>query len=127
VGSAVSSLALPLRSDPIFLAFRIFGTAVLVPIIEELFWRGWLMRYIINPNFQKIPLGAYSSTALWLTAALFATEHGPYWEVGFLAGLIYNLWMVRTRNLMDCIVAHAVTNACLAAYVLAFGRWEYWL
>jgi CAAX prenyl protease-like protein len=65
--------------------------------------------------------------AFWATAVLFATEHGPYWEVGLLAGVIYNWWMVQTRSLMDCMIAHAITNACLAIYVVAFGHWEYWL
>lgn len=126
-GSATSSLRPELRSEDIFLAFRIFGTAVLVPIVEELFWRGWLMRYLIDPDFQKVPLGTFSNLAFWGTAVLFASEHGPYWEVGLMAGLIYNWWMLRTRNLMDCMVAHAVTNACLAVYVVGFGHWEYWL
>ncbi len=93
---------------------------MLVPVIEELFWRGWLMRYLINPAFQKVPLGAYTGTAFWATAVLFATEHGAYWEAGLLAGLIYNWWMIRTGNLADCMVAHAVTNSCLAVYVVAF-------
>jgi CAAX prenyl protease-like protein len=127
MGSATSSLGPELRSADMFLAFRIFGTAVLVPIIEELFWRGWLMRYLINPEFQKVPLGAYTSMAFWATAVLFATEHGSYWEVGLLAGLIYNWWMIRTGSLADCMVAHAVTNACLAVYVVAFNHWQYWL
>ena len=47
--------------------------------------------------------------------------------MGLLAGIAYNGWMVRTRNLADCILAHAVTNACLAAYVLLAGAWDYWL
>ena len=127
MGAAASSLPPGLRSDRMFLAFRFWGTAILVPIIEELFWRGWLMRYLINPDFEKVPAGTYSAMAVWTSAGLFATEHGPYWDVGLLAGLIYNLWMVRTRNLMDCMLAHAVTNACLAIYVAGFGHWEYWL
>jgi membrane protease YdiL (CAAX protease family) len=58
---------------------------------------------------------------------LFAAEHGPYWDVGLVAGVIFNLWMMRTKSLGDLILAHAVTNACLAAYVIAAGKWEYWL
>jgi CAAX prenyl protease-like protein len=126
-GSAVSSLPIAARSDYTFLAFRIFGTAVLVPIIEELFWRGWVMRYLINSDFEKVPLGTYSASAFWLTAALFATEHGPYWEVGLIAGAIYNWWILRTRSLMDCMLAHGVTNTCLAIYVLGGSHWAYWL
>jgi len=56
--------------------------------------------------------------SFWVTAALFAAEHGPYWDVGLLAGILYNWWMVRTGRLADCIVAHAVTNGLLAARVL---------
>lgn len=111
----------------LFLVSRTAGSAILVPVIEELFWRAWLMRYVISRNFHSVPLGAYAPQAFWITALLFASEHGPYWDVGLLAGVAYNWWMVRTRCLGDCILAHAVTNASLAAYVLAAGKWEYWL
>jgi CAAX prenyl protease-like protein len=127
IGSAQSTLPESSRTDYIFLLFRIFGTAVLVPIIEELFWRGWLMRYLISPDFLKIRLGSYSTLSFWLTAFLFATEHGPYWDVGLFAGIIYGWWMIRTRSLGDCILAHGITNALLAAHVIAAGQWQYWL
>jgi len=126
-GAAQSSLPVSLRSNPTFLTFRIFGTAVLVPIVEELFWRGWLMRYLINVDFRKVPLGTYSAASYWFTAVLFATEHGSFWDVGFVAGLIYNAWMVRTRNLSDCMLAHGITNLCLALFVVLGGHWQYWL
>jgi len=127
MGTARSSLPDGLRTDAVFLLIRIAGTAMLVPVIEELFWRGWLMRYLICHDFRKIRLGTYSALAFWVTAVLFASEHGAYWDVGLLAGIAYNLWMIRTRSLGDCILAHAVTNACLAAYILAAGQWQYWL
>jgi hypothetical protein len=116
------------KSDPSFLAFRIGISALAVPILEELFWRGWLMRWIIDPHhFESLPLGAYTPTAFWAVALLFASEHGSFWDVGLLAGIIYNWWMIRTRNLWDCILAHAVTNGILAAYVIGAGQWQYWL
>ena len=71
----------------------------MIPILEELFWRGWLMRWLIDKEFLKVPLGMYVSSSFWLVALLFASEHGPYWEVGLIAGAIYNWWIVRTRNL----------------------------
>ena len=114
-------------TSPLVLWARIIRAVVLVPIIEELFWRAWLMRWLIAPRFEKVALGTYSAAAFWTTAVLFASEHGPYWDVGLAAGIIYNWWMVRTRSLGDCIVAHAVTNACLCAYVVATSHWEYWL
>jgi CAAX prenyl protease-like protein len=99
-----------------------------VPILEELFWRGWLMRWLIDSkDFERVPLGTFAPAAFWLTALLFASEHGSFWDVGFAAGIVYNWWMIRTRNLWDCILAHAVTNAVLATYVIGAGQWQYWL
>ena len=85
------------------------------------------MRRLISADVERVPLGAYTHLSFWATALLFASEHGSFWDVGLAAGVAFNWWMVRTRNLGDCILAHAVTNACLAAYVLTAGRWEYWL
>jgi CAAX prenyl protease-like protein len=112
--------------SPVVLWSRIFRAVVLVPIIEELFWRAWLMRWLISPRFEKVALGAYQPAAFAIVAILFAAEHGPYWDVGLVTGVIYNWWMVRTRSLGDCILAHAITNACLCGYVVATHRWEYW-
>jgi CAAX prenyl protease-like protein len=116
------------KNDPIFLLFRVAISVVAVPILEELFWRGWLMRWIVDPqDFEKAPLGTFAPAAFWLTAILFASEHGSFWDVGLAAGIVYNWWMIRTRNLWDCILAHAVTNGLLAAYVIGAGQWQYWL
>jgi CAAX prenyl protease-like protein len=116
------------KSDPAFLFFRVLISVVAVPILEELFWRGWLMRWLIDErDFRRVPLGAYAPMAFWLVAILFAAEHGSFWDVGLLTGAIYNAWMVRTRNLWDCILAHAVTNGALAAWVVLAGQWQYWL
>jgi CAAX prenyl protease-like protein len=126
-GELASSVPERLRGDAVFLAWRCAGAAILVPFIEEVFWRGWLMRWVIERDFGKIALGTYQARAFWICALMFAAEHGPYWDVGLVAGVAFNWWMVRTRSLGDCILAHAVTNACLAAYVLIFGHWEYLL
>jgi len=126
-GGLKTTLSAAALRDPVSLWLRAVRAVIVVPILEELFWRGWLMRWIIRPDFEKVPLGQYQARAFWITAALFALEHGPYWDVGLLAGVIYNAWMVRTKSVEDCILAHAVTNGCLAAYVVAGGHWQYWL
>jgi len=125
----VSSLPVPenVSMSPVVLASRILRSILLVPIIEELFWRAWLMRWLISPRFEQVKLGTYAPAAFWATAVLFASEHGSYWDVGLVAGILYNWWMVRTRSLGNCILAHAVTNACLCGYVVATHHWEYWL
>jgi CAAX protease family protein len=115
------------RTDAFVLTLRFARAAVLVPIVEELFWRGWLPRWIDHmDDFREVPLGRYTTASFVLTALLFASEHGAMWDVGLAAGLLYNFWMRRTRNLGDLILAHAVTNACLSMYVVTRGRWEYW-
>lgn len=114
-------------ADPLVTTLRFARAALLVPILEELFWRGWLPRWMANPAWRTVPLGHYSRVAFVGTAVLFAAEHGPYWDVGLVAGVLYNVWMWRTKSLGDLILAHAVTNACLSAFVLWSGRYEYWM
>ncbi len=126
-GSLQTSLSKDSLNNPWLLACRSLRAVLLVPIIEELFWRAWLMRWLISPKFQDVRLGTFDLSSFCISAILFATEHGPFWDVGLMAGLIYNWWMVRTRSLGDCILAHAVTNGCLCGYVLATRHWEYWL
>src|SRR5215471_12946829 len=126
-GSAVSSLPGDLKGNVAFLVLRCVSSFALIPVLEELFWRGWLMRWIIDHEFLNVPLGTYRAISFWAVAALFASEHGPYWEVGLAAGAIYNWWLVRTRSLGDCILAHGVTNALLCAWILATGQWHYWM
>ncbi len=125
-GSVAASLPESSRTDWAVLALRTLRAAVFVPIAEELFWRGWLMRWIISQDFKKVPLGAWSPRAFWIVAVLFAAEHGALWDVGLAAGILYNWWMVRTKSLGDVIVAHGVTNAVLSAYVVFASQWQYW-
>ena len=127
VGTARSSLSEAARHDVPVLVLRTLRAVAIVPIIEELFWRGWLLRWVTNKDFDRVPLGAYSALSFWMVALLFASEHGPYWDVGLVAGIILNWWMIRTKSLGDLILAHAVANACLSGYAIAAGKWEYWL
>jgi uncharacterized protein len=121
-GGVTSSLQSGSAEDGLTLLLRSLRAILIVPIVEELFWRGWLMRWLIKPDFQEVPLGTYETRAFWIVALLFAAEHGPYWDVGLIAGAIYNWWMVRTRRLGDLI-----WNAALCAYVIYTKKWEYWL
>ncbi len=84
------------------------------------------MRWLINTRFESVGIGAYTPAAFWVTALLFASEHGAYWDVGLVAGAIYNFWIVRSKSLADCVLAHAVTNALLTAYVIWRHQWQYW-
>lgn len=126
VGHAHSSIPSAQLHSAWILGWRTARAVIIVPIVEELFWRAWLMRWIIDKDFRRVPLGTYAPFAFWLTAILFASEHGPYWDVGLITGVIYNWWMVRSKSVADCIVMHAVTNAILSGYVIAASQWQYW-
>ena len=127
-GQVRSSVPRDIKANALFITIRFAGASLLVPILEELFWRNWLPRWLIDgEDFQRVPVGHFTTSAFWIVAILFALEHGPYWEVGLIAGILYNWWMMRTKRLADCILAHGVTNACLSTYVLAADQWQYWL
>ena len=127
MGTLQTSLPQSALKNTEVLWLRGFRAVGIVPIVEELFWRGWLMRWIISPRFENIPLGAWSAQSFCLVALLFGADHGPYWDVGLAAGVLYNWWMLRARSLGDLVVAHMVTNALLSVYVVWSGKWEYWL
>lgn len=127
IGHTYSSIPAAALNSSWVLGWRIARSAAIVPVVEELFWRAWLMRWLINSDFRKVRLGTYAPFAVWITAILFACEHGSYWDVGFAAGVIYNFWMIRTKSVADCILMHAVTNAALSAYVVVKHQWQYWL
>jgi len=117
----------PSELTTLMLVLRTTRAALIVPVLEELFWRGWLPRWMQDTDVDRVPLGQYTPLAFWATALLFAAEHGPFWEVGLLAGVIYNAWMRRTRSLGDLMLAHGVTNLALSAYVIATRQWGFWM
>jgi CAAX prenyl protease-like protein len=126
LGQVGSSLRLEALKSSWVLFWRTVRAATVVPIAEELFWRAWLMRWLVDKDFQEVPLGTYRPLAFWITALLFAAEHGPYWDVGLVTGLIYNWWMIRSKSIGDCILMHGVTNLLLSVYVTKYGQWQYW-
>jgi len=108
-----------------FLAVRFYGLVVMVPVMEEIFWRSFMLRYLTQLDFRRLAVGTFSATALWVTVAGSALSH-PEWLVAVVASLVYSLWLRRTGSLFASIVAHATTNAALGVYVLKTGSWQYW-
>ena len=104
---------------------RIAGAALIVPLMEELFWRSFLMRWIDRADFLAHSPESVSLKAIFLSSLLFAFEH-TYWLAGLIAGLAYGWLYVKTRNLWAPVIAHALTNGVLAMWVLSTGRWDYW-
>jgi CAAX prenyl protease-like protein len=104
---------------------RLAGAAIVVPVMEELFWRSFVMRWVENQRFLEVDPKRVGILALGLTSAAFALEH-DLWFAGLLAGLGYGWLYTRTGNLWAPVVSHAVTNALLGAWVLFTGSWQFW-
>ena len=105
--------------------FRIVGAVLVVPLMEELFWRSFLLRYLIDNNFEKVRIGTFTWASFLFTVVLFGLEHN-YIYAGIMAGVVYNLILYKTRSLAQCVLAHAVTNLALAIYVIFTGKWQFW-
>ena len=104
---------------------RMLGAAAVVPIMEELFWRSLVLRWIRNSDFLSVAPAHAGALAVIVSSALFASEHHQ-WLAGLIAGLAYAGTYMRTGNLWCAVVAHAVTNFGLGLWVLHSGQWQFW-
>lgn len=104
---------------------RLLGAVFVVPVMEELFWRSFLLRYIINPEFTKVTTGLVTWPSLMACSLLFGLEHHLF-LAGVMAGLGYTLVLFATRSITHCILAHGLTNLLLGIYVLTNRQWSFW-
>ena len=109
----------------LLMAVRLFGATFVIPLVEELFWRSFALRFLIKSEFKSVPLGQFSWFSFIAVSVAFGFEHHR-WLVGIIAGIIYALTLYRTKNLFSPILAHAVTNFLLGVYVMATGKWYFW-
>ncbi len=127
---ATSALALGLAQLPkagamTWLAFRVVGSVITVPIAEELAFRGYLIRRLVASDFTTVRPGQFTWLSFVISSMLFGALHGR-WLAGTLAGMAYALALYRRGEVVDAIVAHATTNALIAGFVLATGNWSLW-
>lgn len=106
-------------------AIRIGGAALVVPVMEELFWRSFLLRWIEAADFLRVDPARVKTKAFIVTVLLFGVEH-TLWLAGMVAGAVYTLLYMRSRSLWIPIVAHGVTNGLLGAWIISTGHWTYW-
>ena len=104
---------------------RIAGAALLVPVMEELFWRSFLMRWIQQPVFEAVQPAAVGLRAVVLSTFVFVLAH-TLWLAAIVAGLAYAWLYIRTGKLWTAVIAHAVTNGVLAVWVVVTGNWQFW-
>jgi uncharacterized protein len=108
-----------------FVFFRLLGLVILVPVMEELFWRSFLLRWLERHDFLRQDPARVGVRAVLICAVMFALEH-HLWLAGFVAGVIYVLAYVLGRSLWLAVISHATTNAALGGWILATRSWHLW-
>ena len=108
-----------------FIAVRLIGLAVLVPVVEELFWRGFLNRWLIDPDWERVPVGKFTPLSFAVVTLGFTLAH-PEWLAAAVYAVLLNGLLYWKRDLWNCVVAHGVSNLVLGVYVLATGKWALW-
>jgi CAAX protease family protein len=109
----------------IFSAVRIVGSSIVVPSLEEVFYRSFLCRYIAKADFQSVPLGQFSWAPFLITSAVFGLAHNE-WLAGILCGFAYQGLVCWKQRLGDAMTAHAITNFLLGLWVILRGAWNFW-
>ncbi|MGP0073257.1 MAG: exosortase E/protease, VPEID-CTERM system [Bryobacteraceae bacterium] len=124
VPAALAQASVPARTA--WIALRVFGAVVTVPIAEELAFRGFLLRRLACADFESVAWRTFQWLPFVISSIAFGILHGERWLAGTLAGMIYALVMMRRGRIGEAVIAHAVTNALLAVFVLATGQWQLW-
>jgi CAAX prenyl protease-like protein len=110
-----------------FLAVRFWGLAVIVPVIEEFFLRGLVMRYFLASEWWKVPFGTLTPTAILVGTLVPIVLHPVSELFAVVAWFSLVTWlMAKTRNIWDCVVAHMLTNLLLGLWVIYSGHWFLW-
>ncbi len=108
-----------------FILTRILGSTWVVPPLEEVFFRSFLYRYLVQPNFLDVSLNRFVPVPFLVTAVVFGLEHDQ-WLAGILCGCAFQWLVIRKNRLGDAMTAHAITNFLLGCWVVARGAWNFW-
>jgi uncharacterized protein len=123
--SAFDPFTLGAAARWVFIGVRLLGMVVLVPVFEELFWRSFLMRWVIENDFVRVPIGKVTPMAAAATSALFALAH-PEWLPALLTGALWAWLLWWTKSLSACLISHATANLALGIYVIVTHDWKFW-
>jgi exosortase E/protease (VPEID-CTERM system) len=123
MAAGLAALTAPQRIG--WIAFRVAGAVITVPLAEELAFRGYLLRKLISDDFESVDPSHFTWLSFLVSSAAFGVMHGA-WGAGIVAGMLFAIAMYRRGSIADAVVAHAVSNALLAAYVLLTANWALW-
>ena len=106
-----------------FLAIRFLGLVAVVPLVEEFFYRGFLMRFVVRHDWWNVPLGQVNAAAVVLATLVPMAMHPAELLAAAVWFSMFTWLFVKTRSIWDCVAAHAVTNLLLGVYVVSTGEW----
>jgi exosortase E/protease (VPEID-CTERM system) len=101
-------------------------SVALIPIAEELAFRGFLLRRLRSADFEHVLPRNAGAVALLASSLAFGLCHGSLWLPGTVAGVAFGLLYMRTGHIGEAVLAHATANSLIAACVLWGGRWQLW-
>ena len=107
--------------------FRFLRLIVVVPVMEEIFWRAFLLRFLIDEHFEQVPFGKFSWLSFAIVTVAFTFSHSRLdWLAAFICGVLYNVVAYRSRSLASCILAHATSNLLLGLWIMQTRQWGFW-
>jgi CAAX prenyl protease-like protein len=110
----------------LMISTRILGSTLVVPPLEEVFYRSFMYRYLVKLNFLEMPLNRWHPLSFFVTCLIFGLMHPQQWLAGILCGLAFQYLVLRKNRLGDAMTAHAITNFLLGLWVVWRGDWKFW-
>jgi hypothetical protein len=110
----------------LFIVVRIAGSSIVVPPLEEVFYRSYVYRVLVKTDFRAMSLGQFHGLSFVATSAIFGLMHPDRWAAGIVCGLAYQWLVIRKNRLGDAMTAHAITNFLLGLWVIWKGAWGFW-
>ncbi len=110
----------------LYISVHILGMTLIVPPVEEIFYRSFLYRYFVNTNFLEMPLNQYHGLSFFVTSIIFGVMHPDRWLAGIICGLAFQALVIRKNRLGDAMTAHAITNCLLGLWIVWKHEWSFW-
>ncbi len=108
-----------------FVGIRVLGRSLVVPPLEEVFYRSFIYRYMVQSKFDALPIGVWNPTAFIVTSLLFGFSHPGQWLPAVLCGAAYQALVIRNRRIGDAMLAHATTNLVISVYAIVTRQWQF--
>jgi hypothetical protein len=109
----------------LLMVVHVLGMTLIVPPLEEVFYRSFLYRYVTRHDFLSVPLNQFSLRSFLVTVLIFGISHDE-WLAGILCGAAFQWLVLRKNRLGDAMTAHAITNFLLGIWVVTRGAWHFW-